>query len=193
MAHFAELDKDNKVLRVCTVDDSNVSADMAVDGETWCANNIPEDPTITYVDGAYPGIAWKQTSFNHNFRKRFAGPGCYFVDDSGTGYFTTPKPYANWVLNTTDGAYYPPVALPTIKDYSEGDQKFEYRITWDQDNTRYIAVKVVGTVNPYWRINTTNLNAQRTNYEDTTYESVTDPSSDLTQIRVWDADANSWS
>ena len=72
MAHFAELDSNKKVLRVNVVDDSNVSADMAVDGETWCANNISEDPSIAYVDGAYPGVAWKQTSYNHNFRKRFA-------------------------------------------------------------------------------------------------------------------------
>ena len=40
MAQFVELDKDNKVLRVVAVDDSHVSADMAIDGETWCANNI---------------------------------------------------------------------------------------------------------------------------------------------------------
>jgi hypothetical protein len=67
MAQFAELDKDNKVLRVVAVDDSHVSADMAIDGETWCANNIVEDPAIAYVDGAYPGVAWKQCSYNHNF------------------------------------------------------------------------------------------------------------------------------
>ena len=52
MAQFAELDKDNKVLRVVAVDDSHVSADMAIDGETWCANNIVEDPAIAYVDGS---------------------------------------------------------------------------------------------------------------------------------------------
>ena len=64
MAQFAELDKDNKVLRVVAVDDSHVSADMAIDGETWCANNIVEDPAIAYVDGAYTGVAWKQCSYN---------------------------------------------------------------------------------------------------------------------------------
>ena len=37
MAHFAELDENNVVLRVCVVDNSNVPSDKHVDGETWCA------------------------------------------------------------------------------------------------------------------------------------------------------------
>jgi len=194
MAHFAELDKDNKVLRVVVVDDSNVSADMAVDGETWCANNIDEDPGIAYVDGSYPGVAWKQTSHSHAFRKRFAAVDGYFIDDSGEGYFTGFKIHANWVLNTTDGAYYPPVPLPTVLDYAEGGETYEYRIKWDQANTRYTATKVDGSENPYWRIKTTGVNATRSNRLDVeVYENVSDPSSDLTQVRVWDATNKSWS
>ena len=61
MAHFAELDGDNKVLRVCVVDNAHVPSDKHADGETWCTN--------------FWGGTWKQTSYNDNFRKQFAGIG----------------------------------------------------------------------------------------------------------------------
>ena len=188
MAHFAELDKDNKVLRVVSVDDSHVSADMATDGETWCANNIAEDPSIAYVDGSYPGVSWKQTSHSHSLRKRFAGPECVFIDDGGDGCFTTPKPFANWVLNSSDGAYYPPVATPSVTTYTEGSDTFEYVIEWDQDNTRFIATKVGGSENPYYRhkINTANAEVSET-------ISLSDPASTLTTTLVWNLDSSSWS
>ena len=185
MAHFAELDSNNKVLRVIVVDNANVPSDMHADGETWCANNIPEDPAISYVNGSYPGIAWKQTSYNHNFRKRFACIDGYFVDDGGDGYFTAIKPHDNWVLNTTDGAYYEPVARPTVTTYTEGSNTFEYDIRWDQDNTRWICSKVHSDGSTYIR--------NRADGGDDGFETVTNPSADLTQIRVWDPDTSSWS
>ena len=63
MAHFAELDENNIVLRVCvgsndiqTSDGSLGDNDKHVDGEKWC-----ED---------FWGGTWKQTSYNKNFRKK---------------------------------------------------------------------------------------------------------------------------
>lgn len=185
MAHFAELDKNNKVLRVVVVDNSNVSSDMHTGAETWCANNIPEDPAISYVDGSYPGVAWKQTSYNHNFRKRFACIDGYFVDDGGDGYFTAIKPHDNWVLNTDDGAYYEPVDRPTVTTYTEGDETFEYDIRWDQDNTRWICTKVHYDGSQYTR---SPLGSDATDPQ-----VVSSPSADLTQVRVWDPVAKSWS
>ena len=38
MAHFAELDNNNKVLRVVVVGNDCVPSDEHVDGETWCIN-----------------------------------------------------------------------------------------------------------------------------------------------------------
>ena len=57
MAHFAELDGDKKVLRVCVVDNAHVPSDKHADGETWCEN---------FWTGT-----WKQTSYNKNFRKNY--------------------------------------------------------------------------------------------------------------------------
>ena len=79
MAHFAELDGDNKVLRVCVVDNAHVPSDKHADGETWCTN--------------FWGGTWKQTSYNSNFRKQFAGID--FTYDATKDKFISPKP-ADW-------------------------------------------------------------------------------------------------
>jgi hypothetical protein len=72
MAHFAELDENNIVLRVCVVDNKYVPSDMHVDGETWCTN--------------FFGGTWKQTSYNENFRFLFAGTGMWY--DAENDIFT---------------------------------------------------------------------------------------------------------
>ena len=56
MAHFAEIDENNIVLRVCVVDDAHEA-----DGESWC--------------NALLGGSWKQTSYNATIRKNYAGIG----------------------------------------------------------------------------------------------------------------------
>ena len=76
MAHFAELDDNNVVLRVCVVDNKHVPSDKHVDGETWCTN--------------FWGGTWKQTSYNNNFRKQYAGIG--FTYDATKDKFIRPQP-----------------------------------------------------------------------------------------------------
>ena len=187
MAHFAELDKDSKVLRVVTVDDSNVSADMAVDGETWCANNIYEDPGIAYVDGSYPGVAWKQTSHSHAFRKRFAAVDGYFIDDSGEGYFTTAKQFSDWVLNTADGAYYQPLAVPSTLTFAADSKTYKYTIEWDQSNTRWLAYEVHGEVGAYYRSRVNNNDV-----DDLTEEAISSPTSAQLAAKVWNTSSSAW-
>ena len=190
MAHFAELDATNKVLRIVVVDNSNVSADMAADGETWCANNVADDPAIPNVGGVYPGVAWKQTSYNNNFRKRFAAVDGYFIDDSGEGYFTTVKVDDDWVLNTTDGAYYQPVALPPDNKltYSADSKTYKYSISWDQANTRFLGYEVTGeNAGKYFRnlVNNNDIN-------DLTEEAVSSPTSSQLAAKVWNPSSQAW-
>jgi hypothetical protein len=61
MAHFAEVDSTNKVLRV-----------IVADTKQWCEDNL--------------GGTWVQTSYNANFGGKFAGIGDVW---DGTN-FTTP-------------------------------------------------------------------------------------------------------
>jgi hypothetical protein len=58
MAHFAEIDNDNKVLRVLVVDNSQESR-----GQDFLANDLGL------------GGTWIQTSYNNNFRGKYAGIG----------------------------------------------------------------------------------------------------------------------
>ncbi len=78
MAHFAELNENNIVLRVCVVNDEYES-----DGENWCKN--------------FWGGTWKQTSYNNNIRYNFAGIG--FTYDPVKDAFYEPQPYPSWVLD----------------------------------------------------------------------------------------------
>jgi len=74
MAHFAEIDPSTKrVLRVVVVSNSINTDDgplgdndMHPGGENWCGKNIKF------------GAIWKQTSYNHKFRKQFAGQGMFY-------------------------------------------------------------------------------------------------------------------
>jgi hypothetical protein len=67
MAHFAELDETNTVIRVIVVH-NNELLDNGVESEQkgidFCHNLL--------------GGRWIQTSYNGNFRKRFCGTGDYY-------------------------------------------------------------------------------------------------------------------
>lgn len=78
MAHFAELDENNTVLRVIVVPDEHEA-----DGENWCHQLL--------------GGRWKQTSYNGNIRYNYAGIG--YVYDSVNDAFIPPKPSENATLD----------------------------------------------------------------------------------------------
>lgn len=82
MAYFAELDDDNKVLRVISV-----------------SNDVCGEPTLGFPDTEAAGRAfiantlklggnWKQTSYNGNFRGTYAGVG--FTYDAVNDVFVAP-------------------------------------------------------------------------------------------------------
>lgn len=101
MAHFAELDENNKVIRVIVVNnndclDQNGNENEQV-GITFCKNLL--------------GGNWKQTSYNANFRKNYAGIDFYY--DSTRDAFIPPKPFPSWSLNETTCSWDPPTPYPS--------------------------------------------------------------------------------
>jgi len=127
MAHFAELDENNIVKRVVVVGNDIPTAagplgenDMHVDGETWC-------------NKFFKGGTWKQTSYNHKFRKQYAGLG--YVYNSEHDIFIEQKPHASWTLNS-DG-WQAPIAYPTIIDDGADPSVWSYSILWNE--TKYQA------------------------------------------------------
>ena len=141
MAHFAEIDDNRTVLRVVVVgNDIPVSGggtlgdnDMHIDGEKWC---------ISFFKGG----TWKQTSYNNNFRKQYAGKG--YVYDSSKDKFLLPQPYASWALDANDD-WQAPVTYPTVTTYGSQDPLDRYFITWDEPNLRWTATDYSDPVNNF--------------------------------------------
>ena len=116
MAHFAELDDNQVVLRVIVVDNDNEA-----DGETWCKNLLG-------------GIAWKQTSYNKKFRKNYAGIG--FTYDESRNAFIPPKPFPSWLLVEDTCQWKPPVDYPGSETITWPD-----RYEWDEDRKRWELIR----------------------------------------------------
>ena len=125
MAHFAELDNNNVVLRVVVVGNDCVPSDEHIDGETWCIN-------------FFKGGNWKQTSYNNNFRKQYCGTG--YTYDAAKNKFITPQPYHSWVLDDNDD-WQSQVTYPTDTE--------DKKISWNEENLRWIATEMLDPVNNF--------------------------------------------
>jgi hypothetical protein len=121
MAHFAKLDQNNVVLEVNVVNNSDIQ-------------NLPfpesEPVGIAFLvqwSNGYP--YWKQTSYNGNIRKNYAGIG--YTYDAQRDAFIPPKPFDSWVLNEETCLWDAPTPMPQ-------DGK---RYRWDEPTTSWIEVQ----------------------------------------------------
>jgi len=120
VAHFAELDENNVVLRVIVVGNK----------DTADANGVEKEHIGAAFCERLFGGRWVQTSYNGNKRKNYAGIGYTYREDIDA--FVAPKPYASWVLNI-DAQWEAPVPMPT-------DGK---RYSWDEQNLSWAEVPEV--------------------------------------------------
>jgi len=115
MAHFAELDSNNVVLRVIVVDNKDTSDAYGVEkehiGAAFCERVL--------------GGTWKQTSYNGNKRKNYAGIGYTYHENIDA--FVPPQPFPSWTLDA-DAKWQPPTPMPTDGLY-----------TWDEATTSWIS------------------------------------------------------
>lgn len=102
MAHFAQLDENNIVTQVLVVGNDDIQ-------------NLPfpesEPAGCAFLDTVLPGNVWRQTSYNDNFRKNYAGIG--YTYDAVRDAFISLKPYDNWVLDENTCRWVPPVPYPS--------------------------------------------------------------------------------
>lgn len=80
MAHWAELDNKNKVIRVLVGDNNDPAGD---EGYSWLVENL--------------GGTWVKTSYNATIRKNFAGVG--FTYDENRDAFIAPQCHEEAVLD----------------------------------------------------------------------------------------------
>lgn len=85
MAHFAELDIDNRVVRVIVISNNDLI------GNT---NQENEQIGIQLCKQIAGGDRWIQTSYNNNFRKKYANPGDIYINEKDVFY--DPIPPADW-------------------------------------------------------------------------------------------------
>jgi len=101
MAHFAQVDSNNKVLRVLVV-----SNDDEHRGQEFLAEDLGL------------GGTWIQTSYNNNIRKQYAGIG--FSYDETADVFIAPSPFPSWQLDGNHD-WQPPTPRPDGDFYWDED------------------------------------------------------------------------
>jgi hypothetical protein len=111
VAHWAEIDENNIVVRVTVGDNNDSNGD---EGYQWLIENL--------------GGTWIKTSYNGNIRKNFAGIG--FTYDEERDAFITPKPYDSWTLEEETCQWKSPIEYPT-------DGNIYY---WDEETLSWIEV-----------------------------------------------------
>jgi hypothetical protein len=118
MAHFAQLDENNVVTQVIVVHNNELldenGQEIEARGVAFCQSLL--------------GGNWKQTSYNGNIRKNYAGIG--YTYDAQRDAFIAAKPYPSWLLNELTFQWDAPVPMPND----------ENRYTWDEPTTSWIAL-----------------------------------------------------
>jgi hypothetical protein len=101
MSHWAEIDQDNKVIRVLVGDNNDPAGD---EGYSWLIDNL--------------GGTWVKTSYNATIRGKFAGINDTY--DANEDIFISPKPFPSWVRV---GSFWDaPVPYPTDKKFYKWDE-----------------------------------------------------------------------
>ena len=118
MAHFCKLDENNIVTQVVVVDNKDTADAFGVEKEHIGAAHLEK----------ILGGTWKQTSYNGNMRKNYAGIGYTYRADIDA--FVPPQPFASWVLNESTAQWDAPVPMPT-----DGNM-----YSWDEATTNWVEI-----------------------------------------------------
>jgi len=125
MAHFAEIDSDNKLKRVIVTRDDypNEGYDWLLEtlGGTWVKTSYNTSGGVHYTDGEPSTDQSKALRFN------YAGIG--FTYDENRDAFIPPQPYASWVLDEDTCLWVAPIAYP-----AEGNH------VWDEETGDWVEV-----------------------------------------------------
>jgi len=101
MSHLAKIEN-NVVVQVIAGDDS-----LPDEGLEWATSTL--------------GGEWIKTSYNANFRKKFAGIGYTYSLELDA--FIPPKPFNSWILNEETFDWDPPIPQPLSDTYFIWDEE----------------------------------------------------------------------
>ena len=114
MAHFAQINESNIVVNVVVFSNSDLKDNTGEERE-WIGS---------LALSRFMGGTWIQTSYNGNFRKKYAAVGDTY--DAELDAFISPKPSANLVLDLYTCLWVPPIEQPDDRKWYWDD----YNCTW---------------------------------------------------------------
>ena len=126
MAHFCRIDENNIVTQVIVVANEDTTDTNGVEveeiGVAFCKKLLGAETN------------WKQTSYNNNFRVRYAGTGYSY--NAELNAFIAPKPFESWVLNEETADWVSPVGpAPTLTEAQVESRSF-YK--WDEEELEWV-------------------------------------------------------
>ena len=121
MAHFSKIDENNKVVQVVVVSNEITTPDGV---------NESEQLGIDFLVSLYSSGTFKQTSYNNNIRKNYAGIG--YTYDENRDSFIEPQPYPSWTLVEDTCQWTSPVVKP------DDGKNYE----WDEDTTNWTEIEM---------------------------------------------------
>ena len=121
MAHYAQLDENNIVTQVIVVSNDDIKDvngnEVEEIGVAFCKKLLGADTN------------WKQTSYNNNFRVRYAGIGYKFSEELNA--FIPPSPFPSWELQEETADWQSPLGDAPALTEAEVEARSFYR--WDED------------------------------------------------------------
>ena len=126
MAHFARLDENNVVTQVIVVANEDTTDTNGVEveeiGVAFCKKLLGAETN------------WKQTSYNNNFRVRYAGIGYSY--NAELNAFIPPSPFPSWILVEETADWVSPLgAAPTLTEEQITSRSF-YR--WNEEELEWV-------------------------------------------------------
>jgi hypothetical protein len=104
MANFAKIGLNGKVIEIQSV----------VNEVLHDSNGVEQEAIgIDFLTKLTGWAIWKQTSYNANFRKNYAGIGYTYDEDRNA--FIPKKSFNSWILNEDTCRWEAPVAMPTTE------------------------------------------------------------------------------
>ena len=126
MAHFCRIDENNIVTQVIVVANEDTTDTNGVEveeiGVAFCKKLLGAETN------------WKQTSYNNNFRVRYAGTGYSY--NAELNAFIAPKPFESWTLVEETADWQSPVGPAPELTEAQVESRSFYK--WDEENLAWV-------------------------------------------------------
>ena len=126
MAHFCRLDENNIVTQVIVVANEDTTDTNGVEveeiGVAFCKKLLGAETN------------WKQTSYNNNFRVRYAGTGYSY--NAELDAFIAPKPFESWTLVEETADWESPLGPAPELTEAQVESRSFYK--WDEENLAWV-------------------------------------------------------